>query len=252
MADPARERVVLLDALGTLLELEPPGPRLVEVLQEDHGIELSLADAAKAFAKEIGYYHAHHLEGHGPPSLAGLRRRCAEVLHTALPARAAEAIEVPELEQAMLGALRFNVYADVPEVLATLNAHGVRVVVVSNWDAALPRVLRDAGVALGAGGLGDVGSGGLGRAGWVDGVVTSAAVGAAKPDPRVFHAALALAGVSARRALHVGDSLEHDVAGARAAGVAAVWLCRGEPPAQARTPAGVPRIASLAELPALV
>ncbi len=225
---------VLLDALGTLLELDPPGPRLATALREDHGIELSPAAATEAFAKEIGYYRAHHLEGHDAPSLADLRRRCAEVLYTALPPHVAEAIEVPELEQAMLGALRFDVYPDVPDALATLSARGVRVVVVSNWDVALPTVLRDAGVRH------------------VDAILTSALIGVAKPDPEIFQAALALAGAPADRALHVGDSLEHDDAGARAAGVAAVWLCPGEPPADARTPAGVPRIASLAELPALV
>ena len=81
--------------------------------------------------------------------------------------------------------------------------------VVSNWDASLPEVLERVGLGP-----------------CVDAVVSSAEVGAAKPAPAVFEAALERAAVGAAEALHVGDSLAEDVAGARAAGVAAVLLDR--------------------------
>ena len=78
----------------------------------------------------------------------------------------------------------------------------------------------------------------------------SADVGSSKPAPDMFHAALERAGVPAPEALHVGDSLEHDVAGARAANVAAVWLTRETVDGEA--PDGVARIRSLHELDALL
>jgi putative hydrolase of the HAD superfamily len=81
----------------------------------------------------------------------------------------------------------------------------------------------------------------------VDGVVSSAMAGAAKPDSALFEAALRTAGVAAERTLHVGDSVSKDVEGARAAGIAAVLLDRG----RAR-PEVEPRIESLAELPGLI
>lgn len=56
--------------------------------------------------------------------------------------------------------------------------------------------------------------------------VNSAKVGAAKPDPAMFHAALADLGASAESMLHVGDHPEHDILGAQRAGVRAVWLNR--------------------------
>jgi putative hydrolase of the HAD superfamily len=56
--------------------------------------------------------------------------------------------------------------------------------------------------------------------------VNSAKVGAAKPDPAMFHAALAELGESAEAMLHVGDHPEHDILGAQRAGVRAVWLNR--------------------------
>ena len=71
----------------------------------------------------------------------------------------------------------------------------------------------------------------------VDGVVSSAAAGAAKPAPAVFERALELAGVAAADALHVGDSLDNDVAGARAAGIRPLLSC-----ADGRPPVGVEAI----------
>ena len=80
----------------------------------------------------------------------------------------------------------------------------------------------------------------------IDAVATSAEVGAAKPDPALFAAALALVDAQPQDALHIGDQLEEDVEGARAAGIEGVWLRREatEDPA----PDGVRVIASLDEL----
>jgi putative hydrolase of the HAD superfamily len=50
-------------------------------------------------------------------------------------------------------------------------------------------------------------------------VIDSAIVGVSKPDPAIFALALQALGVPAERAVHVGDTVFADVAGARAAGV---------------------------------
>jgi putative hydrolase of the HAD superfamily len=57
--------------------------------------------------------------------------------------------------------------------------------------------------------------------------LTAAEVGAAKPDPAMFHAALALAAVGPEQALHVGDDPVRDIAAAQAIGIRAVWVNRG-------------------------
>lgn len=56
--------------------------------------------------------------------------------------------------------------------------------------------------------------------------ITARGFGAAKPDPGIFHAACALAGANPAHTLHVGDHPEHDVLGARGAGLQAAWLDR--------------------------
>jgi 2-haloalkanoic acid dehalogenase type II len=52
--------------------------------------------------------------------------------------------------------------------------------------------------------------------------------GVAKPDARIFHAAAQAAGVEVHEVLHVGDDSQHDVQGARAAGMAAAWIVPAE------------------------
>jgi len=203
----------LLDALGTLVALEPPAPRLREALAAE-GLEVTLADARRAFAAEIAYYLEHHLEGHDAVALEDLRDRCAAVLGTEL------GLEPSRVRAAMLGALRFSAFEDAAPALVELRSRGLALVVVSNWDCSLPEVLAAAELAT-----------------LVDGVVSSAEAGAAKPDPAPFRRGLELAGVAAEEALHVGDSPENDLAGARAAGVRGVLLTRqgGTPPGAIRS-----------------
>jgi len=57
-------------------------------------------------------------------------------------------------------------------------------------------------------------------------IVVSEEVDAWKPDPRIFEMALDRSGVAADDAIYVGDSAEHDVPGAHAAGLRAVWVNR--------------------------
>jgi putative hydrolase of the HAD superfamily len=221
-------RALLLDALGTLLELEPPVEPLRRELRERCGIELDADESAAALRAEIAFYRAHHDDASDRERLVDLRRRAAAALRDALPA-AARAAPLPALTEALLAALRFRPFEEVPEVLRAARAQGVRLVVVSNWDVSLHDVLAETELAP-----------------LLDGVVTSAEVGSAKPDRAIFARGLELAGVRADETLHVGDSVEHDVAGASAAGIAAVLVARnGDVPS---LPRGVPAIPSLRPL----
>jgi putative hydrolase of the HAD superfamily len=189
-------RAVLLDALGTLIELEPPWARLAEHL------ELEMDErVVRAFRAEMAYYREHAHEGRDPESLAELRARCAGVLSREL----GREVTVKQL----MRAIRFRPYPEAEDVLGTLHGRGLRLVCVSNWDSSLPEVLARCGLAS-----------------FLDGVVTSAGARARKPDPAIFAIALEVAGCRAAEALHVGDTAHEDVAGARAAGVRALLLDR--------------------------
>lgn len=224
----AQPAAILLDALGTLVALEPPAPRLRAELARRFGLEVSEADAARAIAAEIGYYRAHLDEGRDEPALAALRHRCADVLRCALPDGAAR-LELDQLVEALLASLRFTAFPDVRPALESARGRGQRLVVVSNWDVSLVGVLRR-----------------LELEPLLDGVVTSAGAGARKPSPAIFGQGLAVAGVRPDDAIHIGDTLDEDVAGARAAGIEAVLIRRGDGPPVP----GVRTISSLAELAA--
>jgi putative hydrolase of the HAD superfamily len=63
----------------------------------------------------------------------------------------------------------------------------------------------------------------LGIAPLFDAVLISQSEGVRKPEPAIFERALARCGVAAGEAVFVGDHPENDVAGARSAGLTAVW-----------------------------
>jgi putative hydrolase of the HAD superfamily len=83
-------------------------------------------------------------------------------------------------------------------------------------------------------------------------IIVSGEVRIAKPDIAVFRLALEKLGVAPEEALHVGDSPTTDVAGARAAGVTAVWLNRRRIAKNADAPEPDHEIASLTEIPGLL
>jgi putative hydrolase of the HAD superfamily len=55
-------------------------------------------------------------------------------------------------------------------------------------------------------------------------IIDSTVVGVLKPNPEIFHAALRMLQIEPAQAVFVGDSLQRDMVGARAVGMAHVWL----------------------------
>jgi putative hydrolase of the HAD superfamily len=86
-----------------------------------------------------------------------------------------------------------------------------RIGIVSNFYGNLEAVCRETGLAP-----------------HLDAAVDSVRVGAEKPDPRIFEAALAGVGARASEAVFVGDSLPRDMAGARSLGIPHIWLSPGD------------------------
>ena len=213
-------RAVFLDALGTLVELEPPWVLLRERVPPEGGAERLVA----AVRAEMAYYKEHAHEGRDPASLADLRERCARLLSRELGVE----VGVDEL----VDAVRMRAYPDAEPALRALRERGLGLVVVSNWDCSLGSVLERCGLAP-----------------LLDGAISSAEAGSRKPDPGIFEVALAETGCAPEEVLHVGDTPEEDVAGAEAAGIRVLLIDRrdraGHSPA---APAGSPRAGEIASL----
>lgn len=103
----------------------------------------------------------------------------------------------------------WRLFPDALPVLRQLKEKGKILGIVSNWDSRLFGICE-----------------GLGLVPYLDFILASALVGAAKPHRRIFEEALKRAGVAPEEALHVGDSLKDDVRGARAAGIHALFIDR--------------------------
>jgi len=192
-----KTKAVFLDALGTLVELEPPWVGLRDAL----GDGIAEAQLVPAVRAEMAYYKALSHEGRDPESLADLRRRSAELLSRELGTEVSV--------ETLVDSIRFAPYPDAVPALTQLRSQGLKLVCVSNWDCSLGEVLERCGLAA-----------------HLDGAVSSAEAEALKPDPAIFEAALALAGCSADEAVHVGDTREEDVEGAEATGIRALLLDR--------------------------
>jgi putative hydrolase of the HAD superfamily len=118
---------------------------------------------------------------------------------------------------------------DAAEVLTTLRAQGLRILLVSNFDDRVRGVLA-----------------GLGLLPLVDHVTISSEAGAAKPDSRIFDTALAANGLAPNEVLHVGDTAREDLAAARAAGVEVVLVGGQELAAEAPDATRIGRLGEIA------
>jgi putative hydrolase of the HAD superfamily len=188
---------VTVDAFGTLVVLEDPTERLCVALAE-RGVDRELDAVRAAFRAEAAYYGPRSLRGRDADTLAALRHECVQVFLDAAGADLDASAFVP----AFLDAIVFRPADGAVAALTALRAAGLSLACVANWDAGLHEHLERLGIAA-----------------RFDVVLPSAEAGVEKPDPGIFHAALARLGVDPGRALHIGDE-EVDEAGARAAGLA--------------------------------
>ena len=129
----------------------------------------------------------------------------------------------------------WTLFDDVLPCLEWLTAVGVKIAVITNASGPYQRAkLANLGVA-----------------GFISEVLIAGELGAAKPDPVIFHTACTRLGCSPAQVAHIGDRLDVDAIGARDAGLAGVWLNRTGP-ADGKLPAGVSMITSLHLLPELL
>jgi HAD superfamily hydrolase (TIGR01549 family) len=127
-----------------------------------------------------------------------------------------------------------ELYPDAEDCLRQLRSDGWQVVVAGNQPAAFQRVVEQLGLP-------------------VDLISSSGELGVAKPDPAFYEAVAARAGAATSECVHVGDRVDNDVVGARAAGMTPVHVVRGPWGFLHRDdPAVDHQVRSLAELPALL
>lgn len=197
---------VLFDAVDTLLAPAPSFQGRFVAVAAEHGVPLAEAavDAAVAEAAreaawpedwtdpatQRAFWLGFYREVLG--SLGHVQEELAEALFRAFSDPAA-----------------YQLFDDVRPALDELAGRGITLGLVSNFEPWLDEVLALQGIA-----------------GRFAAVAISGSLGVAKPDPRIFKAALDQAGADPGATVHVGDQPVNDVAGARAAGITPVLIDR--------------------------
>ena len=192
----ARYAAVLLDAYGTLVELDNPFERLRRSLARHTGVDIATADAERAFRAEMAFYSEQCQRAADAESLATLKADCAGVILSELGIDADD----DAAARMLADAVAFRAFPDAGQLLAGLEQAGVPAAVVSNWDYSLRGTLAAVGLEF-------------------DAIVTCGETGVRKPDPRIFLEALGRLGVAPADALHIGDRHGTDAVGAGAAGI---------------------------------
>lgn len=190
-----RPTVVLCDAIGTMLRLDRPIERLRGQLAA-RGLLIDEEQAVRALAAEVAAYRERHLDGVDAKTITALRRHCAEALRAEIPGLDAERAYL-----VVMGLVRFEVLPQTHESLQAMRDAGLRLAVVSNWDASLEGTLLAVGLRK-----------------YFDVVVSSATVGAAKPSPAPLLRACQLLEVEPAEAVMIGDD-DVDERAATAAGM---------------------------------
>ncbi|MEG5139443.1 MULTISPECIES: HAD-IA family hydrolase [unclassified Microcoleus] len=209
-------KLIFLDAAGTLFDVRGSVGEVYAQLAKKIGVTVKSEDLNAAFYQSF--------VSASPMTFPGI-----------------EAAKIPQLEfdwwlavsaKAFQIAGVFHQFSDYPKFFAELYAHfataepwfvypdvlpalnkwqqqGIELAVVSNFDSRLYPVLKALDLAK-----------------YFTSVTISTEVGAAKPQPEIFTAALQKHNCTAENVWHIGDSFKADYCGAKAAGLQAIWLNR--------------------------
>jgi REG-2-like HAD superfamily hydrolase len=195
------DTALLLDAAGTLLHPAEPVPKTYARFARAHGHETTATQVGARLFTIMK--RAAHLR-RGKPDWRPFWR--VVVAHST-------GSDDPALLDALVDHFRhaaaWRVAPGARSCCERVRELGMKVAVVSNWDHHLRPLLAELGVRA-----------------WVDAIVISAEERVEKPDPRIFLRACARLGVEPVAAVHVGNDPDEDLAGAQAAGCAALLFGR--------------------------
>lgn len=216
-------KAVFFDVGNTLLKPFPSVPEVCrQVLAEaGHIRDLSVIDALMPLVDE--YYEDRYREDDTFWTDEGETSQVWVGMYSVLCRKLGLGDQAEELARRVYNKFgdpgHWRPYPDVEPALRRLVDSGLRVGIISNWDARLSGLLS-----------------GLDLDPYLDAVVCSAEVGLHKPDPRIFELACSRLEVEPSEAAHVGDHHYADIVGAEASGMMAVLIDRhdGDAPRHGR------------------
>ncbi len=228
MGPPAEKEAFYFSAVGTLIRYDTSREVVLVKFLKEKGIDTTISVAKIAFliaedevpGKGYTLKPKDERERYWKDYSSALLRNCR--------------VEDPDgkiagaLSDRMRSPGIWSAFYDAGRALEGLKKLGCLVGVIANAEANLSSSLDHVGLSR-----------------YIDTITTSEEAGAEKPDPAIFHKALAKSGLEPKRCVYVGDVPEIDILGARNAGITQVWLDRNR---LARRLGDIPKIETLAEL----
>lgn len=217
-------RAVLFDAAETLFTTRRPVGEIYAGIAREYGSQATPDAVQAAFVR--------HFRGSGPTSVREQKRWWRDIVYRVF----AETGMVDHFDEffdrvydQFTDSRGWQLFPETLDALSRLQRLGVKLGIISNFDGRIYSVLQSLGIRR-----------------FFEAVTISSEAGCAKPDLRIFEAAVRALGAPPSAVLLVGDSLEDDIEPARRAGITAVLIDRRN--RYAAIP-GLLRITSLIEVP---
>jgi putative hydrolase of the HAD superfamily len=219
---------IAFDAVGTIIRADPPAGEVYAAAARRHGSQRSAEDVMRRFRQA---FVDSERSDCSVPGVAGLATsearefdRWRKIVSLVIDDIGEMAACFDELYEHFARPHAWCCYDDVAPVVEALEGAGLKMAIASNYDHRLHPVCD-----------------GLPPLDRISRRVVSAEVGWRKPHRRFYESLIDACGCRPEEILMVGDDFENDIAGARAAGLQAVFLNR-------RNPVAPGEISSLKEL----
>lgn len=219
MSAPIYAKAIFFDAVGTLFRVRGTVGQVYWETARPYGVRASPDEIQAAFnevfsqAPSLAFtrLQAHFLRR---SEKQWWRRVVQDVFKRVGMVRNFEAF-FDELFRAFAGLRGWELYPETRDVLRKLKKEGYILGIISNFDSRILTVCTDLEIFQ-----------------YLDSVQISSRTGFAKPNPKIFQKAIKHHGLAPGEAVHVGDDLAEDVAGAQAAGIQPIHLVRNpvQPP----------------------
>lgn len=211
-----RPKVIFLDAVGTLFGVKGSVGEVYQGIARQFGVEADASVLTQAFFQSFRNAEPMAFPGVGANEIPYHEYLWWEAIAIQTFFRAGVFEQFPDFPAFFAVLYRHFTTAEpwfvYPDILATLTQwrdQKIELGVLSNFDSRLHAVLPA-----------------LGLAEFFSSVTLSTEVGAAKPDPQIFSAALKKHNCLPNQAWHIGDRQREDYEGAKAAGLRAILLKR--------------------------
>ncbi len=198
---------ILFDIGWTLIYPYPTRKEANERYFLDHGYYFQAEDLESASRAAANYYRIHRWQPEAMQNNAQFWQDYYTIFVEQL------GINEPGLAGALNDnarkSMHFHLYPETLPVLQELQRRGFLIGAISNWNTTLPDILQQ-----------------MGLTGYLNSLVVSDLIGYHKPQGEIFRYALSSLRVDAAEAVHIGDSIEADIEGARQVGIRSIWLDR--------------------------